>query len=990
MPKGDKLKAAFLGLTDGGRQKLAVAVGQRVTQVDTDASAIEAEANKLPPVHPNRATLMNAAAQLRIDAGIQSSLPPVEAYPAMGKLCSSAAEVKQYAVELVKLNLDRLQKADGPFGQTMELIGETLEAARTARTLVANQKQANDLAGQLTQHEKDLAALAQEAHGEGVALAKQREADELLARAADTLKLAKRAQAAAPIAGTPRAESHATLGAVSAIPELKDFFDQNRGDPRGRRNALQESAARLEVFDDRFALPEKFGDKAARNTNQAMRLACVAKSLAMQQSRSVNDPALEGRLGQLAVREYEPELRRSLEVDNAIPPEDATAILKMTQAIAMDDPVGKLLTGKIRFEDAAQRVRDQAIIAGVKPSEMLKMLRQQFEMRLGSLTMTNIGDTELGRDKKDGSHDEHPFVLDDLEGELNQRDIRTLTEFDKRDVYTHTQTTTPSFDKDGLAYKTGALDQLVTQISAWDTPEIPRLDLVALRKPAVASKEDEEAPSERPDLSGLADALKLQAAKLKPTGERTSVNVLKRDVDGKPVEDGDGAWETGTKPLKAPAYIPAPGLGQDHAMTGPLGESGETDAEANYGALNPQQYAHLRMLQRADEEDRARKVDTPKGPKTPEEIVKAFFAEHYALDGSKVDDLLVKVGQAFATVPLTVTFTASSVFKDDMDAPAHGTAYTSDVLYTRGQSSAEDLIGRSENTGTDTFDPEISEEMIKQAQEVLETKQEALVQAGTDLEEARRKLDTPPATIQLLEQTIAALNKEIGDLERMLEGSTPMVGVTGGAGGSWEQDRGKNYQRWRKEKDRREGRLDESLGPQDAQIFGAVNPSFAKTQGTSEEFIRTKEAGRNYYGDAHFLLGDAVRQRAAYCVRGSSISVGGGKSAVQRTDLMMMLYDMVKGANSNLKYIDSIALLGTGSGEVMATQTDWEIHIYGGFDMTRDAEAIYLSSKVVDPFRTRIVNFASKNGISVLSVPPGGIETLGWGEPVRKEIAANL
>ena len=128
----------------------------------------------------------------------------------------------------------------------------------------------------------------------------------------------------------------------------------------------------------------------------------------------------------------------------------------------------------------------------------------------------------------------------------------------------------------------------------------------------------------------------------------------------------------------------------------------------------------------------------------------------------------------------------------------------------------------------------------------------------------------------------------------------------------------------------------------------------------------------------------------AYCVRGSSISVGGGKSAVQRTDLIMMLYDMVKGGGSNLKYIDSIALLGAGSGEVMATQTDWEIHIYGGFDMTRDAQAIYLSSKVVDPFRQRIVNFARTNSIAVVGVPPGGIATLGSGEPVRKEISENL
>jgi hypothetical protein len=336
------------------------------------------------------------------------------------------------------------------------------------------------------------------------------------------------------------------------------------------------------------------------------------------------------------------------------------------------------------------------------------------------------------------------------------------------------------------------------------------------------------------------------------------------------------------------------------SLTSKLETARETERKAGrHGAINERQYAHLKLLDRCDEDEKQRFL-AEKG-KSVEQYVHESLALILKCDAPTAKNKLQKAFQNILSVPLTITFKAENLFSDSTkDEPAYGSVYTSEVVYSRKKVDLEDLVGRGEKT---------------EGQAAITGGQKKQVKEGEE-EDA-----------------------------------------------NWVAERGKNYLRWRTDKDDREGRQDR-LPFEDQQIFGAANPSWQKAKGATPEddAVPDGSVGSNYYGNAHFLLKDSVRNRIAYVVRGG-ISNGGGKTAFQRKDFLMLFYDMIMGGTKNKPYIFSLIALGTD--DYVKTSNAWEFHLYGGFDIRKDAEAIYIADVVEPAAKSRIEAFAKKHGIRI-------------------------
>jgi hypothetical protein len=352
-------------------------------------------------------------------------------------------------------------------------------------------------------------------------------------------------------------------------------------------------------------------------------------------------------------------------------------------------------------------------------------------------------------------------------------------------------------------------------------------------------------------------------------------------------------------------------------------------SQGRTGAMNEAQYAHLKLLDRWDQEEKERLL--AENGKTVEEYVTGKIAELLKVDVSAAKGMLDTAFRNVRTVPLTITFRAESLFSDSTkDEPAHGPAYVSEVVYSRKDVDMEDLIGRDDNA---------------------------------------------KATVAVTGGYKTQKDKDDKEVDA-----------------NWVAGRGKNYMRWRTDKDDREARQDR-LPFKDQQIFGAVNPNWEKTKGAV--FAQSEKPdgkidpsasvpiGTNYYGNAHFLLKDSVRTRVAYVVRGQN-SNGGGKTAFQRKDFLMLFHDMIKGWDTNQRYLK--ALLTIGANDYVNTSNAWEFHLYGGFDIRHDAQEIYLAD-VVDPeARGRIERFAAKHGLKVVTDKIKGASVLHDGSVSNTEV----
>lgn len=204
------------------------------------------------------------------------------------------------------------------------------------------------------------------------------------------------------------------------------------------------------------------------------------------------------------------------------------------------------------------------------------------------------------------------------------------------------------------------------------------------------------------------------------------------------------------------------------------------------------------------------------------------------------------------------------------------------------------------------------------------------------------------------------------------------------------ESRGKNYIRWRRDKDERETGY-HGLGADDLPVFAAVNPNFMTTKGGNANLASwdhdTKKYtgityGQNYYGDVHMLLKNSVRSRSTMIARGSK-SVRGRR--IERLDLTFLLADMCR--LSMWDYVDALVAAVRKPDTVVLTNMDAEVHIYGGLDLATDVAAIYMQSDAVaatDGPAARCKEFAKKNGIRVEDIgkmPPNYNITARQGQP---------
>lgn len=898
-----------------------------------------------------------------VDAASNGVQKPGDAWVEMDGLLKQVANKR---IEILGLN-KKADKADpmARFNRALDPTYKAIAQARSGTRGIPDEKEVKRLQKAVTDLTSQVVTLVTKV-GKPPAkpTAQQCELLESYRLAAgDLVREVRGAQGLAPQAGTQRAASNGVIKGVSGIKAIGDRLNSPKKDAQGR-TAMQDLQGRLEVFDDKFAGdPNK--DPEAGRRNKAMRMAAIATVTADRISQDVNDPYLRPRIGQSLISEYAPEMKDSLAVGDDDDDESAGALL-LAQALVMDDPITKLMTGKMDPSDAVQRIRDMAAVAGEPPSVMFKLLRQQFEMRLGSLDASEV--IRGTKEKDEGAKGN--FELSEITGELSSKQFADMLELgtlpttqlgpDKRDQ--------PKWKDDGsgLAFKPtsrqthtvkkgdtfGTLaNTYLNDENKWqeiqkdnkvilDAKTRKPIDLQGLKKsdplpegavlyvPGVMSLLDQLGPYVDAWDGAEADTKKEtesgtdQKGKSDTKGKKTVIT--KEDEENRskgymiaaslssmgkvtPEKLKEGFARLRSTKAQDPSYIQVPGLGQEYKPDKPLGEEEKIPS----GQINDRQYAHLRMLARSDQEDR--EAVLRKEGKPLDDVLAEKIRARYGKN--RVDDNMArKIAKAaegwVAKVPLTVTFTASRLFSDpSKDAPTHGSQYKSDVEITRGKENMKDLIGR-DNT----------------------VKGQVGTQGGSKT-------------------------------------------VTG-----W-KERGENYMRWRRDKDNREGRNDD-LAYEDQQIFGAANAPFSKAKGGAAGSF-----GSNYYGDAHFLLRDAVRNRCAFIVRASA---GAKTPPVQRKDIGMLLYDMLTNGDADSKFLDAMIGIAAGSSKITVPSLDWEVHLYGGFDLRKDAAEIYLPDGLDDQLVQRITKFASANGVKTqkIGAKPTGLEAVARQDPTQIELPA--
>jgi hypothetical protein len=925
MPNFDKLKAAFLK-----KSKLRSKLNAERDRGMAALRTAREELDSLLPGHALRDTRGTDidGLQLRIAEAATGGARgrttgqawlAVKALAAEGELLLGA--VRQDVVQA----LDRQSDEEQQLNERLTEIYDLVDQIRSVRRRILDDEEIQSIDTALQQRVSQVDLIARNARATPLQAARDHGRLQPHVRALQQLE--QRAQRAL-LAPDPKSKRAVSAKSVETVLSVGTTFGEvlrsDNKNPQGQ-TARQQVDGQLEVFDRHFALPDD--TESGRVKNGAMRLATIVRVTGERIAHKVNDPALKSRLARLMVTEYESELRQELENAGG-EPEEVEQSVNLARALVMDDPVTRLVTGKISMEDAVQRIRDMAQVAALPPSEMMTLLRQQLEMQLGSLTADEVS---RGEKKKDGIFS---FVLKDLYGELSSEQLSGLVELDKRQksIGRRDQDSEILWKQDGTGLAFKPTSAAAHRIGPGET-------LTSIAQ-ALLGRSDEEALQSIRDVNTVLIVPAPPPTGGKPPGPSTEHRITTFSdtavlPEGAPllvpaaVPPIDllgtlvSAWDTPERddPTPKPTYdkapdqtsIPkdapkrpsveelrdgisklrrttgttsAPGLGQSHKVDRPLdGDGSKVDPD---GALNPRQYAHLRMLQREDQDEK--QAFYREHGQTVEEWVIEQLAARYKIEEIQLAGALVQRAlQAFESVPLTVTFKAERLFATPgKDEPSHGSLYASEVTYSRGTKKVSELIGRGDQTGLET------------------------------------------------------------------------VGVTGGEDTGWKSDRGENYMRWRTEKDDREGRRD-WLAPEDQQIFGGVNPNFDKLKGGDRRF------GSNYYGDAHFLLRDAVRPRSAFAVRGGGVSIGGGKSVAQRRDMMMMLYDMLKNVESNKQYLDAVLAIALGKSTVIGTGLDWEVHIYGGIDLRRDVSHIYVKPGLDSDVQGRVDRFGEQHGVVVRS-----------------------
>ncbi|MEO9139459.1 MAG: hypothetical protein ABI345_10380 [Jatrophihabitans sp.] len=188
--------------------------------------------------------------------------------------------------------------------------------------------------------------------------------------------------------------------------------------------ALEHVERALKKFDKHLATKTK----GNAFINEAIRIATVIDATAAELAKSINDPTLKPQIAKELIAAYRPELKLQLgSVKKNDRDKQTDKALDLAETIVSDDPVTLYMTDKVKLADAAWRVRDMAASAKtVDALQMLHILRNRFEMELGSHSQDEVSAGVLAKDQITETDDKGTetvgpagFDLADLIGEIS-------------------------------------------------------------------------------------------------------------------------------------------------------------------------------------------------------------------------------------------------------------------------------------------------------------------------------------------------------------------------------------------------------------------------------------------------------------------------------------------------------------------------------------------------------------------------------------------
>jgi hypothetical protein len=204
-------------------------------------------------------------------------------------------------------------------------------------------------------------------------------------------------------------------------------------------------------------------------------------------------------------------------------------------------------------------------------------------------------------------------------------------------------------------------------------------------------------------------------------------------------------------------------------------------------------------------------------------------------------------------------------------------------------------------------------------------------------------------------------------------------------------ERGDKYLRFRRWKDDlMTGLLD--FSPAELPTFGAANVNWDRNRGTAEGAYKDGgeiPVGTNYYGDTHFKLKDALRNRLVYTAtdhgpprRAPLLALADFVTGTQITGLLN-----ARNASILLEVIDAAKTHAHN----LRAELPFEIQIFGGVDIGRDVDEIHYAPGVSDAVKRHIGEFCTAvPSVAAVEIASAGKASLIDAKLKRREIVTGI
>ncbi|HIK05445.1 MAG TPA: DUF4157 domain-containing protein [Trichormus sp. M33_DOE_039] len=164
--------------------------------------------------------------------------------------------------------------------------------------------------------------------------------------------------------------------------------------------------------------------------NNAMRILAAFSEIGRVIARKLHIAQEHPKITKALLESQKAELQKALmtgdseEESPGLSKEDASETLEMVDTLAGSDPVGMYIQEKTSLRKAESSIRQMAEKLNKKPLEVFELLRQQYESRIGALTLKDV---EAGEVK---APEGYMFPLKDLYGEVSVNFFQNLLDLD--------------------------------------------------------------------------------------------------------------------------------------------------------------------------------------------------------------------------------------------------------------------------------------------------------------------------------------------------------------------------------------------------------------------------------------------------------------------------------------------------------------------------------------------------------------------------------